>query len=57
MSTHGDRADTGAPRSTRPCSSIPTIVCIHVVPDFDGVEITTSPGRSDTASHRALSAR
>ena len=36
-------------------SNIPTIVCIQVVPHFEGVEITTSPGRNVNRSHRALS--
>jgi hypothetical protein len=29
--------------------------CIHVVPHFDGVEITTSSSRNVKRSHRALS--
>ena len=29
--------------------------CIHVVPHFDGVEMTTSSGRNAKRSHRALS--
>jgi hypothetical protein len=36
---------------------VPTIVCIHVVPHFAGVEITTSSGRKANRSHRELSAK
>ena len=56
MSSHGEIELIGAPRSVRSRSSIPTIICIHVVPHFDGVEITTSSGRNANRSHRALSA-
>ena len=56
MSSQGESVLIGAPRSTRSRSNIPTIVCIQVVPHFDGVEITTSPGRNVNRSHRALSA-
>jgi hypothetical protein len=34
---------------------MPTIVCIHVVPHFDGVEMTTSSGRNRNRVHRSLS--
>jgi len=56
MSSHGEIVLIGVPRSTRSSRSIPTIVCIHVVPHFDGVEIITSSGRNANRSHRALSA-
>ena len=57
MSSHGEIELIGAPRSVRFSSSIPTIICIHVVPHFDGVEITTSSALNAKRSHRALSAR
>jgi hypothetical protein len=57
ISSQGDSSEIGTPRLVESCSSIPTMVCIHVVPDFDGVEITTSPGRSVNRSQRALSAK
>ena len=56
MSSHGESELIGAPRSVRLSSSIPTIICIHVVPHFDGVEITTSSALNAKRSHRALSA-
>ena len=40
MSSQGESVLIGPPRSTRSRSNIPTIVCIQVVPHFDGVEIT-----------------
>jgi hypothetical protein len=52
MSSQGDSCDSGAPRSARPMRSMPTMVCIHVVPHFDGVEMTTSPERRANRSHR-----
>ena len=55
MSSHGESELIGAPRSVRSRSSIPTMFCIHVVPHFDGVEMTTSSGRNAKRSHRALS--
>src|SRR3954466_5470600 len=55
MSSHGEIRLSGAPSSTRSSTSIPTIVCIHVVPHFDGVEMTTSSGRSSNRFQRSLS--
>ena len=56
MSSQGEMVLIGAPRSVRSSSSIPTIVCIQVVPHFAGVEITTSSGRNRNRSQRELSA-
>jgi hypothetical protein len=55
MSSQGEIVLIGAPRSVRSSRSIPTIACIHVVPHFDGVEITTSSGRNANRSQRAES--
>ena len=35
----------------------PTMFCIHVVPHFDGVEMTMSSSRNRNRSQRALSAK
>jgi hypothetical protein len=48
-------AEIGTARSIRSSISIPTIVCIHVVPELDGVEMTTSSDRNANRSHRSLS--
>src|SRR5712691_2670357 len=55
MSSHGAIVSMGPPRSILSSSSIPTIVCIHVVPHFAGVEMITSSGRNANRSQRSLS--
>ena len=55
MSSQGEIVPIGG-RSVRSRSSMPTIVCIHVVPHLDGVVMITSSGRSAKRSQRALSA-
>src|SRR6476660_786867 len=55
QSSHGERSAIGAGRSGVPKTSSATMLCIHVVPCFVRVLITTSPSRSAKPSHRPLS--
>ncbi len=55
MSSHGEISLIGTPSTGRSSSSEPTICWVHVVPHFDGVEMTTSSGRNSNRSHRELS--
>ena len=57
MSSHGDRVLMGTPSTGRSKTRDPTMFCIHVVPHFDGVEMTMSSSRNRNRSQRALSAK
>jgi hypothetical protein len=46
---------SGAGKGPAPKTSRLMMRCIQVVPAFIEVEMTTSPGRTVTASHRSLS--
>ena len=54
-STHGDNVVNGAGRSGVPRTSSAQIICIHVVPDFERVEMTMSPSRNGKPDQRVLS--
>ena len=55
MSIHGDIESNGAGNSGPSKTNNAHSICIHVVPLFGGVLITTSPARNTSPSHRALS--
>lgn len=54
MSSHGDTSEM-APSGSPSKTNSPTIVCIHVVPDFGGPLMTMSPARRGNVSHRLVS--
>lgn len=54
-SIHGASSRTGAGGSPGWNSSVATIVCVHVVPHFGGVQTKMSPGRCVNRYHRRLS--
>src|SRR5215467_8520908 len=56
MSSQGDSSVRGRGRLASPKISSAQIICIQVVPHFDGVEITMSPARYSKPSQRLLSA-
>ena len=56
MSSQGDSSVKGRGRSASPKISSAQIICIQVVPHFEGVEITMSPARNSKSSQRLLSA-
>ena len=55
QSSHGDSSLSGAGRSGVWNTSNAQIICIHVVPLFDRVLMTMSPGRKGKPVHRPLS--
>ena len=55
MSTQGDNRVSGAGSSGVWKTSSAHCICIHVVPHFDGVEMTMSSSRNSKPSHRRLS--
>jgi hypothetical protein len=55
MSSQGDSSVRGRGRRVSPKISSAQIICIQVVPHFEGVEITMSPTRNSKPSHRPLS--
>ncbi len=55
QSSQGDSVPSGAGSSGVWKTSSAQIICIHVVPLFDRVLMTMSPGRKANPSHRALS--
>ncbi|GAA4606549.1 hypothetical protein GCM10023107_77050 [Actinoplanes octamycinicus] len=55
MSSQGDRLVSGPGRAGVRKISRAQIICIQVVPHFDGALITMSPGRSAKPCHRVLS--
>jgi hypothetical protein len=56
MSSHGDRASSCAGKSGPSKIDNAHNICVQVVPDFGGVEITMSPGRCSNRTHLSLSA-
>src|SRR6516162_9990913 len=56
ISSQGDSSVKGRGRLASPKISNAQIICIQVVPHFDGVEITMSPARNSKPSQRLLSA-
>src|SRR4029079_1975275 len=54
-STHGESSVSGAGNSGSWKINSAQIICVHVVPHFDGVEMMMSSSRSSMPSHRALS--
>ena len=54
-SIHGESVVSGAGSRGVPNTSSAQIICIHVVPDFERVEITMSPRRKRKEAQRALS--
>src|SRR4051794_11136491 len=54
-STHGESSVNGAGRSVVWKMRSAQIICVHVVPHFDGVEMMMSSSRSGMPSHLALS--
>jgi hypothetical protein len=57
MSSHGDKVVSGAGSCGVWKTSRAQIICVQVVPDFDGALITMSSGRNSNPSQRALSSR
>jgi hypothetical protein len=55
MSSHGERAVSGAGSSGVPKTSSAQIIWARVVPHLDGVLTTMSSGRNGKPSHRLLS--
>ena len=56
MSSQGDSSVNGRGSLASPKISSAQIICIQVVPHFEGVEITMSPSRNSKSSQRLLSA-